>query len=241
MHKEKDLILGFSKSEKAKITSHLERLLSYLKPMKFVIVGGVAIRYHLVSYGVDYPERPFNDLDLIIESKDVVSPDVAKEFIVYHYHEEGAFLALVDPVTKTKVDIFGFFKSKDPVVVNFQGNELLIRGIEDQLVKTVFDTQRVSEEAKVDPKQFFDTVLLSQIADMKKADKLWKSNNFENWPKSITKAIERANNIASKHPEWVQEKPFRKPKPYICSSCQNVKGFELSPMQDVYDILGYTE
>lgn len=241
MSKEKDLITGFSGIEKTKITTHLERLLPYLKPMKFVIVGEIAIRYHLLSNGVDYPERPFNDLDLMVRSIDVISPNVAKDFLVYHYHAKDTYLALVDPVTKTKVDIFKFFPSTEPIVVNFRGNEILIRGVEDQLVKTVLDIQRISPKAKVDPKQFSDTELLLQIADIKRADKMWKSNNFEKWPESIIKAIERANKIAEEHPGWLKKEPFRKSKPYICSRCQNADRFDVVPMQEVYDILGYTE
>lgn len=241
MNKERNLLIGFSGIEKEKITTHLQRLLPYLKPMKFVIVGGIAIRYHLLSHGIDYPERPFNDLDLMVKNIDAVSPDVATDFLVYHYHAKDQFLALVDPVTKTKVDIFKFSPNTEPVVVNFQGNELLIRGIEDQLVKTVLDIQRISPKTRVDPKQFSDAEMLSQIADMKKADKMWKSNSFEKWPKSITEAIERANKIAKRHPKWLKEKPFRKPKPYKCSSCQNADGFEIVPMKEVYDVLGYVE
>jgi len=51
---------------------------------------------------------------------------------------------------------------------------------EDQLVKTVFDIQRISQENKVDPKQFIDTRLLMKVADMEKANEIWRDREYDN-------------------------------------------------------------
>jgi hypothetical protein len=80
-----------------------------------------------------------------------------------------------------------------------------------------------------------------QIADMNKANRYWKANKFERWPETIAKAIDRAENIAREHPEWLQEKPFRKPKSYKCKFCKSADGFEVVPMEKVYKLLKYTE
>lgn len=80
-----------------------------------------------------------------------------------------------------------------------------------------------------------------QIADMKKADKIWKLNNFKKWPKSIIEAVERAEEISRKHSEWLQEKPFRKLRPYKCKSCKSADGFNVVPMEEVYKVLEYIE
>lgn len=236
------LFAGFSESESGKIKTHLDRLLHYLKPDGFAIVGGLVIRYHLISKGINYPQRPFNDLDMIIRSPDVVSTAVAKDFLIYHYHPESFFLALVDPISKIKDDIFSFDPApKQLEQVHFGGRNINVISIEDQIVKTVLDIQRISPETKVDPKQFFDTGLLAQVADMVKANNIWQSYKFEKYPDTINKAIERAEGIAAQHPEWTEEKPFRKPEPYICTSCRSANGFKIVPMGQVYKILGYVE
>lgn len=240
--RKRDLVIGFSGEEKERITTHLGKLFPHLKPNGFVIVGGLAIRYHLLSSNIPYPQRPFNDVDIIVKNPKVVSPSVSKDFFIYHYHPKDYFLALIDPISRTKVDIFSYYPApKETVRVLFEDKEVDIVSIEDQLVKTVLDIQRISPKAKVDLKQFSDTKLLMQITDMRKADKIWRFHNSTQYPKSITQAIEKAEKIVEEHPEWLQEKPFRKQKPYVCPNCYGADGFDISPMEEVYEVLGYVE
>lgn len=241
---ENQLVKGFSESESERVNKHLSKLVKYLTPGKFVIVGGLAIRYHLQTAGIDYPQRGFNDLDLIAENADVVHPGIAHDFLVYHFHQDGNsfFFALVDEETKTKVDIFDWGNPPDNVMeVPFESGVLKIVSVEDQLAQTVRDIQRISEEAKVDPKQFSDAQLLSQIADMEKADELWRKRRNPEHPESIFDAIKKAEEIKQEHPEWVQVGPFHKPGPYDCSGCVRSEKYPLDPMDKIYSILGYVE
>lgn len=240
---ERELISGFSKSESERIDLHLSKLLPHLTPNRFVIVGGLAIRHHLQQAGIAYPPRPFNDLDIIAEDIDVVNPNIKSDFLVYHFHNKGNFFyfAFIDKESNTKVDIFDYETAPDEVVeVSFKDTIVKIVGVEDQLAKTVYDIQRISEEAKVDPKQFLDAQLLSQIADMEKADELWKKRRKE-YPESISDAIQRAESIKQAHPEWIQESPFKKSNPYKCPDCVESENFPLDSMDRIYKVLGYVE
>lgn len=237
-----NIISGFSKKDQKKIKLHLRKLLPYLKKNQFVIVGGLAIRYHALANGLDYPKRGFNDLDIIVKNPSVVSKKVGKDFLIYHYHPKDFFLALVDPVTKTKVDVFSFYPVPgETVQVNSGDEKINIVSVEDQMVKTVLDINRISSNAKVDPKQFSDAKLLLKIADLKKSDELWRKNKFKGLPKSLEDAIKRAQDLAKKHPEWIREKPFRKLKSYKCLNCKSADVFNIVPMEKVYRILGYVE
>lgn len=242
MTKAYPLIVGFSKSESERIITHFNKLLAYLSPDNFVVVGGLAIRYHLISRGLSYPQRPFNDLDIIVKSSSIFSPSVSKDFLIYHYHPDHDFLALVDPVSRTKVDIFRYDSAPKKVVqVAFANKNINVVSAEDQLARTVSEIQRISSEAHVDPKQFLDTKLLFKIADLRKADRIWQSYKFNKYPQSLKKAIERAELIAEKHPEWITEYPFRKPKPFKCPDCKDMNGFQVAPMEEIYKILKYIE
>lgn len=244
MPPESELVKGFSDDESERVEKHLSKLILHLTPNQFVIVGGLAIRYHLHKAGIRYPSRPFNDLDIIAEKVDVVHPDIAKDFLVYHFHQKDDFFyfAFVDEETRTKVDIFDWEKPPDKVVeIPFKNGFVKIKSIEDQLATTVYDIQRISDEAKVDPKQFLDAKLLSQVADMRRADELWRKRRKPEYPESISDAIQRAEAIKQEHPEWVKKSPFRKPGPYICSECVNSSDFPLTPMDRVYKLLGYIE
>lgn len=239
------LITGFNISDAKRVRAHLTKLLPYIDTNKMAIVGGLAIRYFLTKSGLEYPVRPFNDLDLKVEEADAVSPNVSKDFLVYHYHppQKGSFyIVLVDPTSKTKVDIFDWNPPIESyTMVNFAGYKLKVQSMEDQLVKTVYDIQRISQEKKVDPKQFKDTQLLMQIVNFKKANEIWRKRSFKDYPHSLQKAIERANNIVKQHPEWLQRDPFKMPKPYQCDSCQSSDGFNIVPMDKIYQVLGYVE
>lgn len=238
------LFTAFSESESERIDRHLSKLVKHLTTDRFVIVGGLAIRYHLQQAGIAYPPRQFNDLDIIAESLDVVHPDIKDDFLVYHFHqaEDSFYFALVDEETRTKVDIFDWEKPPDKVVeVPFNNTTIKVVSVEDQLAQTVYDIQRISEETKVDPKQFLDAQLLSGIVDMKRADELWKKRRNTEYPKSISDAIQRAESIRQEHPQWIQKNPFRKPQPYDCPGCVKSTKFPLDSMDKIYRVLGYIE
>lgn len=225
------MIVGFSQPDIEKIVKHLSKLAKYLDLNRAVIVGGLAIRYHLIRAGVNYSVRPFNDLDLTLGSFESISPKCSEEFWVYHTHLQDGhfFLALVDPESRTKVDVFDPKKKERAERVEFVGQLMQVVSLEDQLVKTVYDLQRISKKDHVDPKQFSDARLMLQIADKSKL------------PDTLVADLVRAEKIRELHPEWVQEKPFRRPRPYVCEHCVNIDGFPLMPMEEVYKVLGYVE
>lgn len=238
-------IKGYGLQDTNKIEALLKKILPYIDTDQLAIVGGLAIRFLLLSKGINYPLRPFNDLDLMVKSMKVIKSEIQNEFLVYHYHppQKGTFyIVLVDPDLKTKIDIFDWNPPlEDYIEVEFDKYKLKLRSVEDQLTKTVYDIQRISEVKKVDPKQFQDARLLCQAGDMKKADKIWRKRNYGSYPDSLVSAIERAEEIAKQHPEWIEKHPFRRQKPYKCKLCRNADGFKITPMKKIYRILNYIE
>jgi len=235
-------MIGFSKSESQKIKIDIDKLYHYLQQDNFVLVGGLVIRHHLISRGIDYPPRPINDLDVIVINPSLISTLIQKDFLIYHYHPDNFYLALVDPITKIKIDIFNYDpipQQMEQIDINNKGVNII--SIEDQLVKTVLDIQRISSKFHVDPKQFLDMKLLTKIANIKKSNYIWQSHKFKKYPSDINNAIQRAEKIVAKHPEWLEKNPFRKKAPYKCIDCKNANGFSIDQMNKIYNILGYTE
>ena len=193
------LVVGFTKSDEIRVDTLLQKLIPHLKKDQFAIVGGLAIRHHLICAGIKYPKRPLNDLDIIAKKADVVLPSVIKDFSVAHYHpQKGSafYIVLIDPESKTEVDIFDYTQPpKELVKVAFHEYVVNIRSIEDQLVKTVLDTLKVVDRLVVDPKQFQDARLMMQAADMEKAEENWKSRNFKKYPRSLVKALKGKSTI----------------------------------------------
>jgi len=165
MQKESKLIRGFTEDESLRIEDHLSKLIPHLTPERYVIVGGLAIRYHLQNAGIAYPQRPFNDLDIIAEDLSVIHSSISKDFMIYHFHQKDDFFyfSLADGKTRTKTDIFDYENApEETIMVPFGNQKIKIVSIEDQLAQTVYDIQRISQETRVDPKQFLDANLLVQ-------------------------------------------------------------------------------
>jgi len=243
MSKENSLTLGFSNEDAQRIEGSLKRLGSHLPPDKFVVVGSLAIRYHLLSRNLNYEGGALNDLDLIVEKEEDVEPSITKDFLVYHHHRSAPlfYFALVDPLSMTKIDIFTKTLPVRTIKTSVLAAEVNAIGVEDQLVQTAFDIQRISENAKVKPVQIRDAKSLLEIADLELVDRLWRERGFQKYAPTVKAAVGKAEEIAKAHPDWLSENPFRKPKPYVCRECVEDPNFPLAPMEEVYKILGHIE
>ena len=236
----KDLIAGYNAPESARIEGHFKRLLPHLESEKFVIVGGLAIQFQLKHRAVNYPKRKFNDLDIVLESADVLLPTITDKMLVSHHHIEGSghYFALVDPETRTKIDVFNsdFYPYRYDYA-NFNGVQLRVQSLEDQLVKTIYDIQRISSEAKVDPKQFNDAELMMGVADINLANENWQKRQIGQYPTNIMDAWRRAKIIRQQHPDWIVISPFKKDIPGNCPECIDDPKFPLADKSEIFSIL----
>ena len=172
-----------------------------------------------------------------------VSPSVTREFMVYHYHKisHSNFLALVDPETGIKIDIFPKSLPIHDICKIAIGNFLIpISGLEDQLVKTVLDTQRVLSQNPfpVDPKQFSDAKLMLDIANIKLTEKYWSEISPSN---GLVESFNKAQQYTLKNPQLLKLHPFRHSKPYNCKECVDTPQFPITPMKDIHKVLGFVE
>lgn len=241
---ETELALGFAHQEEEKALGVLTKILPHLAPENIVIVGGLAMRHHWINHELPYQQRPFNDLDLMIKDKSEMHPSITDEFLVYHYHpprNTSFFAGLVDPETKVQIDIFDYFHPPvEPVTVQVAGFQLQLRGIEDQLTKTVYDLMKIIKGQKLSPKQFTAAKLLMLIADMEKAEQIWSNKYAIKYPFSLQEAMKKVEEEAEIHPENVLENPGRRAV-YVCSECEETPGFPLAPMEEIYTLLGFVE
>lgn len=246
MNTEQQLVIGFVENETKRIESFLDKLLPHLEAGEFVIVGGLAIRFHLTSRGIEFPTRPFNDLDLIAKTSRTLRPTVTRDFLISHYHlipGQVPYVAQVDAVNHMKADIFGYNPAPEKITtVDYKNYRLNIVSIEDQLVKIVADCSRIlTDKFALDPKQIDDAKLLMKIADMEKAERIWRSRMFPQHPKSLTDAFADVLSAAKQFPDRLKKNPFRKPREYVCLECAIVPEFPLTTLDKIYDILRHDD
>ncbi len=244
MNAEQLLVVGFAENETKRIESLLDKLLPHLEVREFVIVGGLAIRFHLFSRGVEFPIRQFNDLDMIAKTNHTLRPSVTRDFLISHYHlipGQVPYVALVDAINHITVDIFGYDPAPEKVVaVGYKDYRLDIVSVEDQLVKTVADCTRIlTDKYALDPKQITDAKLLMKIADMEKVERIWRTRVFSQHQKSLIDEFAGVLSAAEQFPNRLKKNPFKMPRDYVCAECATVPEFPLTTLDKIYDILRY--
>lgn len=247
-----ELGIGLESSDRSRAEVFIKRFAWHVTPGKLVVCGGLATRFHLALHNISFPKRSFNDLDLLIEKPNDIKPSILADFLLYHYHPPGVddpvetsyfFYAFVDPIFRLKVDVFPYRWSSPErfVKARLKDLDIWVVGIEDQLIQCLYDVSRISLQQKVDPKQLKDVEILLKIVNIKLVKKIWEGNNHPSYPRLFEDALNRARKLKKTQPDWWQEKPYRQPKPFKCSRCQNRPEFPITDMKKIYKVLGHVE
>jgi hypothetical protein len=161
----------FETPEIVRLAGCLGRLLPHLRLEGVAITGGVAMEIGLARSGRPGSRRTIADLDLLAADLDVVSPGVASQFLISHYHvpqpDAPKFMVqLVDPIARLRIDIFpdlaGSIADAQTVTIGEHAMKVLtLASIFDHKVQTI---SKASAIRPVDPKHDRDARLLGAIA-----------------------------------------------------------------------------
>jgi hypothetical protein len=226
----------------------LKKLLPHLDVQKIMLVGGIAMRHHLLSSNINMPKVSGDeDIDIIAKSPSVVKKSITKDFLIWHYHNhpnherlpDDFYFAIVDSKEKCKVDIFDFkpYYPQESVDVKFGGVTLKTRTVEDQLVIGVLELARIMNDATVEPKKTPELIWLLQICDLEKVEKLWRTHPFNKWKTSFIETLNNSINYIASHPQLVLKnvpsKEIAQKKYSKCSVCLDSSDFPLAPLEKV--------
>lgn len=239
------LALGYSERDNLKALAVIAKILPHFSQADPVIVGGLARRHHLLRRGKTFPERPFNDLDIMVDDESKVKPSILNDFLITHYHPAGKrsfYTGLIDRQTNVTVDLFDSRHAPiDPETVLVGGVKLKVRGIEDQLTHHIYDLLRFMDGQTASPKQFDSITQLTEIANLSKAEEIWTLKYAERFPFSLQTGVQMIEEERARHPERIFEHPERKSEAYACPECVHSPNFPLSPAEEIIRRLGYIE
>lgn len=252
------MLNSFGEKNKEDVRSCLLKLLPHVNINNLILCGGLAVRYHLRKSNktFDYG-REFNDLDFLLKDVGDLKSSICKDLIVYHYHDytnkkrehaDDFFVALVDRSSKVKLDIFSYvpYTPFDVEEVEFENVKIKIRNPEDQLATQILESAVVLEGGTINPKWIENIEMLLTISDSDKANKYFHSKHYYNgreenpFTENVLDVYERIKNKIKINPEVLATKSTKR-TPYKCELCENKNGFTVSPMENVYKVLGYTE
>jgi len=241
---------GFYPEDQERIKSFLEKFSQHVDLQRYLFVGRLSNAFSFADKGIAYPPRPFNDLDALIEKPDSLPPSITADFLIAHYHlnprkveDEFAFyFELVEPETKIKIDLFaqGLYSPQACFSVNYGGFSLNLQSPEDQVTTALLEVQSVLKGGTIEPKRVRDITLLMSTVDIKQAERFYerKKRGKTNFPNlTLTEVYQAIKAKIEAEPKLIVEKLHNK-TPYHCEDCVSVPGFEITPMEEIYRILG---
>jgi len=213
-----------------------------------LIVGSIALRYHLNRHGCAPLHRPLHDLDLAVSDVESLPPVEGEALLVSHYHPDSAtsgtgrlLLQLVDPETALRIDIFhalpGAFHRASPL--GHCSPHIFVACIEDVLVRSILVLGAQIESGSVEFKHVETIQRLSDIVKMEKADQLWATIDQGVWPGSIREAIEHAGSVLQDHPSLYGVLQYGRLDDPPCDQCLWTDRYPLAEKHRIFEILGY--
>lgn len=243
----------FGSGNRAKVEHFFDRLLPNINTDSLVICGSLAIRHGFMKRQVALDVAgvyEFNDLDALLKDITDIKTTIQKDFLIYHYHDyshkpghnDDFFLALVDPVTKIKLDLFSYkpYTPFDVDTVLYKGTSLKLRNIDDQLATQVLETAPVLEGSKVPPKWLTSLAQMWRVADPVKVNNYFSKKGANKYTQSCEEVYNMILDHLKNHPEQIVAKSTHRSL-YTCPYCENTDGFTLAPMEEIYKLLGYVE
>jgi hypothetical protein len=198
--------------------SCLRRLARHVDLARAAVTGSVAIDVQLAP---GTPRRRPRDLDLVAEVPDVVSPTVAEEFLVSHFHlpQSGYakfLIQLVCPESRVRVDIFPDVAGALATAPWRTLGDLSFRMLAP---RTVLEHKlaliaRASPSRRLDEKHHADAVSLAQIC---------------------------GGEVPAMDPEAFEPTLYSRDLNLVCPRCEVSRDprFPLAAKRAIFDVLGY--
>ena len=244
------LNVGFDGTERWRFETVLTDLLPHLSRSKVVLAGGIALRHHLITRGVPYPDVQFRDLDLLIEDPSNIimssTDSQDKGFIFSHFHPQKNkkiiaefFIKMIHTLTGTKIDLFSYspLSPSNFQIVSFQGKAVKIPTPESLLIVTLLDTLKALDAFKKAPrKRLISIDLLCGIVDFTHAQQEWQKQHSDGT--SLLDAIAKIQRLSLTNPEIFVDKVFGKKPIADCSECVHTPEFPIASRDSTRNILG---
>lgn len=197
----------------------IDILLRHSKFQGVVLVGSVALRYHLGQRG-DVLKRPFRGVDVAADAPySAIQASILREMWLYWKNPE--YIALLDVRSGANLSVYGggfVPKVQDTLIAaHFENRLLQVVNLEFMFIRLLLECSGVLNDRIVDPKQFEDLSLVFNLlnkdnATFKYMTNLWdRAREFHpyllhNWEKAHT---EVDLSISSKPNLWVPN-PYRR-------------------------------
>jgi hypothetical protein len=153
-----------------RLSGTLSRFLPHVNKEDMALTGGVAIDLHLSAAGLPATRNGIADVDFVAGHVSAVSPGVALDFLISHYHlpQPGYakfMVQVVDPVSRIRIDVFpdlvGSLVSAQQIVV--AGHTLAVLDARSIMTHKLLTLAKSSPDHLADEKHQRDAVVLAAL------------------------------------------------------------------------------
>jgi hypothetical protein len=233
--------------ERARLATTLGHV-SQVAPAPFLVVGSIAVRYHLHRLGYPPSHRALHDLDLAVSGVDSLPSIEGEELLVSHYHPESAIsgtgrmlLQLVDEETRLRIDIFHALAGAMDRASPLEGCSSLIfvASIEDMLVRSLLVLRGQVQSGMAVAKHVETIQQLSEMVDGNSAEQLWARVRQVHQLESIQAAVAHAEGLPRGPSSLDAVDEYGQLDDPPCEVCVSGGRYPLADKQRIFDILGY--
>ncbi len=212
---------------------------------EIIITGSLATGCHLLGNNRQIKNK-LNDIDIVVNDLSALLPSLSNDFLIRHFHpdrEKGKILMmLVDKENKLRIDIF------TPQTANLSKRSSFIEivemcwkivSVEDLLGKLLGVIYQIIRSEIVEKKYFDHFKQLLPLADLNKAEKVWREYRMANQVFEFEEALEIIEQRVNADPNLLQSYIYSQDINEKCPWCVKSDFFPLAPLSEIYDILGY--
>jgi len=234
---------GYTAREGGRIFAGLQRLLPQIEPRQTQLVGDLAIRWHLDRAGIHREPAETTSINLAVLGRSSLRLSLPREFRIAHYHPgtdspRDFYVAVVDPVTRLKFDIFGLRHKAPPIEAEISGFFLPFQNPVEQYASTIEDLLKITQDELVDPKQLLDAKLLEELLLPGQFEHIWEAWNARKGHDQLTidLAVKAIKEVAATNPQLVGVRPSRL-LATNCRQCVHDDQFPITPAWKIHFLM----
>jgi hypothetical protein len=234
-----------SEEDRCRCLGSLAKLARHLSG-NLVLTGGLAIGWLARQHHRAPEPRPFNDLDLVVETLANLPQTLTDDFLVAHFHPTRGpgkiLLQLVDAEHTVRVDLFTPVSASlrnRTQVAEIAGIACRVVAAEDLAARLLSILYDVLADKYVEPKYYKHFILLSEFIDLNKAREIWSDYRKADQPQSFDKAIEAVHHKLASHPALLRKDSYDQNFETTCPWCIHNQRFPVSSRKQIFEVLGY--
>lgn len=211
-----------------------------------LVTGGLAFRWHAARNGIAIEYRAINDVDIVVAGLCDLTPALAQEFLIVHFHPARAqgriLIQLVDESQRMRIDVFT--PASPALITRAQAAEVCgvpcnVIAAEDLAAKLLAVLYGVTDGGQVDPKHYEKFRRLARFIDRGIMRELWVDYRKPDYPESFELAEERVHRTIANDPTVLRPAVYDVSLDAVCGWCENDNSYSISSRTRVFEVLGY--